>query len=94
MAVTSTAYAVGSSSPVQLVSSGLKRVLIQNLGGFFIYVGPSGVTASDGIRVSPYDAAPFTLPITLATLETLYAIADPAAGAATTDVRVLTYLGI
>ena len=94
MSVSASAYAVGASIPVQIAPTSIKRVIVQNLGGYYVYVGPSNVTASTGFCISPAETAGFELAASLATLETLYAIADTAAGEATSDVRVLAYTGI
>jgi hypothetical protein len=86
----STVFSVGAAAPVNL-GTGLKNVLIRNMGPYRIYLGGSGVTDATGIEISSGDHG---LPaIGLAALESIFAIAASDAGDVMTEVRVLNYLG-
>lgn len=89
---TSTAFNVGKASPT-LLGTGLGRVIIQNVGNYYAYIGDSGVTDQDGIRLAPSGDILAPL-VALTTLETVYAICDSSApSGGTTQIRVLKYLG-
>lgn len=81
-------FTVTPSTPVQL-AMGVKGVLIQNLGPYPLWIGAAGVTVGAGFSV-PAGSPAVSVPLTLATLETVYAISE----SGDTDVRVLTTTGI
>lgn len=86
-AASSTNYTVGSGATV-LIATGVRAVTIYNGGPYQIYIGGSGVTAEDGFVIP--SGWYFTPAGSLATLETLYALA----AGNSSDVRVLTLNGL
>lgn len=86
----SAAFSINGTTRQQ-IASGLSRVAVNNLGPYMIFLGGSGVTDNNGLRIDAYQT--LQVPIGLASLESLYCVADSAAGANTSDVRVLSYLG-
>lgn len=87
----SAAYAVDGNTAIQIMTVAAHGS-IQNFGPYSVYIGGSGVTDTTGFRISA-GAPDYMVPVALVALEKLYAIADSAAGANTSDVRVLTYTG-
>jgi hypothetical protein len=81
--VAAAAVTVGTSAvALAAASSGRHSVTVQNLGGADIYVGPSGVTTSSGLKIEANGGA--------VTLDKQTAAIYGISGSAGNDVRVLT----
>lgn len=83
---TSVTKTVTPETPV-LLATGLKSIIVYNMGPYPIFLGGPSVTEDDGYPLpAGSNLAP---PVSLLTLESLYAIAQ----SGTSDVRVLSYQG-
>ena len=87
----STAFSVNGTSAIKLIAAASTlNAIVQNRGGYNIYIGGSGVTDTNGLEIQ--SGQTFNLSLTnLSLTDEIWAVAISSAGSNTSNVRVLTY---